>query len=57
MIFIQEGIKAIVKGNTSTNEKENLKYLHVDSLDVDILVKDVHLAVSNIYNNNIILSK
>ncbi|KAJ8916724.1 hypothetical protein NQ315_013928, partial [Exocentrus adspersus] len=52
-----EGLRATIKGRTSVNERDNLKYLHVDSLDVDIQVKNVHLAVSNIYRNNVILTQ
>ncbi|KAJ8972570.1 hypothetical protein NQ314_000122 [Rhamnusium bicolor] len=54
---MKQGLKAIIKGRASINEKENLKYLNVDSLDVDLLVKNVHLNVKNIYRNNLILSE
>ncbi|XP_018574767.1 uncharacterized protein LOC108913665 [Anoplophora glabripennis] len=52
-----EEIKATINGKASINEKDNLKYLHVDTLDVNILVKNVHLSVSNIYRNNLILTQ
>ncbi|KAJ8950519.1 hypothetical protein NQ318_015263, partial [Aromia moschata] len=52
-----EGLKAIVRGRTSVSEKDNLRYLHVDTLDMDIIVKRVHLAVKNIFKNNVILTQ
>lgn len=41
----------------SVNERENLKFLHVDALNVDLNVKNLRMTVKNIYKNNRILSE
>ncbi|CAG9859244.1 unnamed protein product [Phyllotreta striolata] len=52
-----EDILATVRGTTSVMTIENSKYLHVDSLKVDLDVKDLGLEVKNIYRNNLILTQ
>ncbi|CAH1176096.1 unnamed protein product [Phaedon cochleariae] len=52
-----DDILATVKGTVKIQEKDNKKYLHVETLTVNLLVKDIHLEVKNIYNNNIILTQ
>ncbi|RZC39112.1 JHBP domain containing protein [Asbolus verrucosus] len=52
-----EDINAIVKGMVSVNEKENLKFLHVDALNLDLNVKNIKMSVKNIYKNNRILTE
>ncbi|CAH1994659.1 unnamed protein product [Acanthoscelides obtectus] len=52
-----EGVEATVRGRTSIKEKESLKYLHVDALHVDLVVRNIRLLVKNVYKNNAILSK
>lgn len=47
----------VVRGQASVNYKDGLKYLHVDTLHVDLVVKKVRLGVTNIFRNNRILSK
>lgn len=55
--YFSEDVNAVVRGTVSTNIKEGLKYLHVDALNVDILVKNVRMGVKNIFKNNRILSE
>ncbi|KAJ8979366.1 hypothetical protein NQ317_002955 [Molorchus minor] len=52
-----EGLRAIVRGRTSVHDKDGLKYLHINALSVDLMVKNVHLAVKNVYRNNVILTQ
>ncbi|KAF5283929.1 hypothetical protein FQR65_LT13690 [Abscondita terminalis] len=52
-----ENVTAVVQGQISTNYKENLKYLHVDTLSIDMDVKDVHMGVRKVYRNNRILTE
>ncbi|XP_074025621.1 protein takeout [Leptinotarsa decemlineata] len=52
-----DDILATVRGTVSVQVKEKKKYLHVDTLTVDLDVKDVGLEVKNIYKNNIILTQ
>jgi hypothetical protein len=52
-----EDINAVVKGMVSVNEKDNLKFLHVDALNVDLNVKNIRMTVKNIYKNNRILTE
>nr|CAI5830090.1 unnamed protein product [Callosobruchus analis] len=52
-----EGVEATVRGRTSINEKENLRYLHVDALHVDLVVRNIRLLVKNVYKNNAILTQ
>lgn len=49
--------KAQVRGLVSTSERNNKTYLHVDTLDVHLTVKDVNMRVRKIFNNNRILSE
>lgn len=58
-IFVNfsEGVTADVKGRMSTFEKNNITYLRVDSLLLDLNVKKPRLSVAKIFNNNKILSK
>lgn len=41
----------------STQEKANNKYLHVDGLLLDLIIKKPRLSVAKIFNNNRILSE
>ncbi|CAH1994655.1 unnamed protein product [Acanthoscelides obtectus] len=52
-----EGVEATVRGRTSIKEKESLKYLHVDALHVDLVVRNIRLLVKNVYKNNAILTQ
>lgn len=52
-----EDITAIVRGRAKTHIRQNLKYLHIDMLNVDINIKRVKMAVKNLYNNNGILTQ
>ncbi|KAJ3654893.1 hypothetical protein Zmor_014046 [Zophobas morio] len=52
-----EDVNAFVKGTASVNEKEGLKFLHVDTLNVDLNVKNIRMSVKNIYKNNRILTE
>ncbi|KAL3282186.1 hypothetical protein HHI36_005380 [Cryptolaemus montrouzieri] len=52
-----DDLNAIVKGTTSVNIKDGVKYLHVDKLIVDIAMKNVKMNVKNIYKNNMILTQ
>ncbi|KAL7294608.1 hypothetical protein TKK_0011914 [Trichogramma kaykai] len=51
--------RALVRGLVSTHQRENNNktYLRVDTLDVKLSVKDVHMRVSKIFNNNRILTE
>lgn len=55
-IFL-DGVTADLSGTVSTSERNGLKYLHVDSLHLDLKVRDVRMQVSRVFNNNRILSK
>lgn len=50
-----ENVTAIVKGTVNVSKKNNLDFLHVDMLHVDIDVKNVGMAVRDVYRNNRIL--
>lgn len=50
-----DDVTAIVKGKVSSSNKDGLKYLHVESLVVDLDIRKVKMAVKRIYNNNRIL--
>ncbi|KAG5880988.1 hypothetical protein JTB14_017998 [Gonioctena quinquepunctata] len=52
-----EDILATVKGNASIQIKDKTKYLHVDTLTVDLVLKDLGLEVKDIYRNNMILTQ
>ncbi|EFA03554.1 uncharacterized protein LOC107398008 [Tribolium castaneum] len=52
-----EDINAVVKGMVSVHKKENLTFLHVDSLNLDLTVRNLHMSVKNIYKNNRILTE
>jgi len=49
--------RALVRGTVSTKSREGKTYLNVDNLDVVLVVKDVQMRVSKVFNNNRILSK
>lgn len=55
--FIIEGVTADIKGKISTFNKNDIQYLRVDSLFLDLSVKTPKLRVAKIFNNNKILSK
>lgn len=58
MLFpFSDGLDTMVKGKVSILDRNNKKYLRIDSLSVDLVVKAVHLMVKNIFKNNIILSE
>ncbi|XP_045471911.1 uncharacterized protein LOC123678759 isoform X1 [Harmonia axyridis] len=52
-----EDLTAIVRGTASISEKEGVKYLHIDTLNVDIEIKNVKMVVKDIYRNNSILTQ
>ncbi|CAH0558265.1 unnamed protein product [Brassicogethes aeneus] len=51
-----DDLSAYVKGKVSVHKKDNAEYLHVDSLNVDVSVRNARMAVKNIYKNNKILT-
>ncbi|XP_019867003.1 uncharacterized protein LOC109595994 [Aethina tumida] len=52
-----DDLSAYVKGKVSVHTKDNLEYLHVDALNVDVTVRNARMAVKNIYKNNKILTQ
>ncbi|XP_026466742.1 uncharacterized protein LOC113370284 [Ctenocephalides felis] len=52
-----DGVTADLSGTVSTSERNGLKYLHVDSLHLDLKVRDVRMQVSRVFNNNRILTE
>ncbi|KAK4879360.1 hypothetical protein RN001_007506 [Aquatica leii] len=50
-----KNVTAVVQGQISVNYKGDLKYLHVDTLNLDLDVKDAQMGVKKIYRNNRIL--
>ncbi|KAF2899003.1 hypothetical protein ILUMI_07170 [Ignelater luminosus] len=50
-------ITTIVRGQVSNNYTDGLKYLHVDTLNVDLTVKHVRLGVTNVFRNSPILTE
>lgn len=52
-----EDVKALVKGTVSTKERDGKTFLNVDNLDVALEVKNVHMRVRKIFNNNRILTE
>lgn len=50
-------LDCLLKGKASLNEKDGRKYLHIDSLNVDLTVKRVNMMVKNIFRNNQILTQ
>ncbi|XP_056633372.1 uncharacterized protein LOC130442972 [Diorhabda sublineata] len=52
-----DDISAMIRGTASVQEKNGLKYLHVDTLKMELDVKDLNLQVKNLYRNNMILTQ
>lgn len=52
-----DDVKALVKGTVSTKVRDAKTYLNVENLDVVLDVKNVHMRVRKIFNNNRILSE
>uniref|UniRef100_A0A6P7GYI4 Uncharacterized protein LOC114348429 n=1 Tax=Diabrotica virgifera virgifera TaxID=50390 RepID=A0A6P7GYI4_DIAVI len=52
-----EDVLATVRGTSSINERDGSKYLHIDTLKVELDVKNLGLEVKNIFKNNAVLSK
>lgn len=52
-----QDVTAIVKGIVSVSQKEGQNYMHVDTLQVDIDIKHVRMAVKDIYRNNRIIGE
>ncbi|KZC13433.1 PREDICTED: protein takeout-like [Dufourea novaeangliae] len=52
-----DDLKALVKGTVSTKVKDGKTYLNLENLDVDLEVKNVHMRVRKIFNNNRILTE
>ncbi|XP_077288447.1 juvenile hormone binding protein 1 [Arctopsyche grandis] len=52
---IFDGVTADIRGKVNSNQKQGGRYLHVDSLEVDLHVKNVKMSVKRIFNNNRIL--
>ncbi|XP_049771549.1 circadian clock-controlled protein daywake [Schistocerca cancellata] len=50
-------IVAVVRGKVSTPTRDGRQYLHVDTLDVDLSIKTVRMAVKKVFNNNRILTE
>lgn len=57
LLIVAEDVNAVVKGTVSTEVKDGLQHLHVDTLSFDMQVKNLRMAVKNIFKNNRILSK
>lgn len=54
---VLDGVIAEVKGQTSSTEKADGFYLHVDSLVMELNVKKVRMHIARVFKNNRILSK
>lgn len=52
-----DDVRALVKGTVSTRVRDGKTYLNVENLDVDLAVKNVHMRVRKIFNNNRILTE
>nr|CAD7448425.1 unnamed protein product [Timema bartmani] len=51
------GVAAILRGTVSSKRKDDLDYLTVESLNLDLNIKTVRMIVKKVFNNNRILSK
>lgn len=54
---VLDGVVADVKGQVSTQEKNDKTYLHVDSLAMELNVKKVRMHIAKVFKNNRILSE
>ncbi|XP_046743264.1 uncharacterized protein LOC124409594 [Diprion similis] len=52
-----DDVRAIVKGTVSTSYHEGGTYLHVETLEIELAVKEIDLKVDKIFNNNRILTE
>ncbi|XP_050500592.1 uncharacterized protein LOC126880624 [Diabrotica virgifera virgifera] len=52
-----EDVLATVRGTSSINERDGSKYLHIDTLKVELDVKNLGLEVKNIFKNNVVLTQ
>ncbi|XP_017780966.1 PREDICTED: uncharacterized protein LOC108565831 [Nicrophorus vespilloides] len=52
-----QDVTAVVKGTVGFKTKDNQRYMHVDTLMVDIDIKHVRMAVKDVYRNNRIIGE
>ncbi|KAK9888488.1 hypothetical protein WA026_000739 [Henosepilachna vigintioctopunctata] len=52
-----DDVNAVVRGSASVQEKDGVKYLHVDMLNVDVAIKHIKMHVKDIFRNNSILTQ
>ncbi|XP_066251113.1 protein takeout-like [Euwallacea similis] len=52
-----DDLDCMLRGKASVVEKNGKKYLHVDALHVDLIVKKMRMMVKNIFKNNRILTE
>ncbi|XP_060518411.1 uncharacterized protein LOC132697136 [Cylas formicarius] len=52
-----DDLVAMIKGRASFNDKNGKKYLHIDSLNLDLTVQKMRMMVKNVYRNNRILTE
>ncbi|CAG2068254.1 unnamed protein product, partial [Timema podura] len=50
------GVAAILRGTVSSKRKDDLDYLTVESLNLDLNIKTVRMIVKKVFNNNRILT-
>nr|CAD7410880.1 unnamed protein product [Timema cristinae] len=51
------GVAAILRGTVSSKRKDDLDYLSVESLNLDLNIKTVRMTVKKVFNNNRILTE
>lgn len=54
-ILLADDVTCKLKGKASTHCRDGEKFLHVDSLNVAVDIKQAKMMVKNIYRNNKIL--
>lgn len=54
---IFDGVVAKVRGQVSFDKREEGLFMHIDALDLDLIVKKVRMNVSKIFNNSKLLSE
>lgn len=52
-----QDVTALVKGKVSVHTKEEQRYMHVDTLGVDIDIKNARMGVKDVYRNNRIIGE
>lgn len=52
-----DGVVAKVRGHVSFDKRDAGTFMHVESLELDLIVKKVRMNVSKIFNNSKLLSK